>query len=307
LPPEGVLVVDKPRGMTSRSVVSSVCRILDAEKGGHAGTLDPIATGVLVICLGRATLLSGYISGGKKVYEVEGLMGIRTDTFDTDGNTLESECTENLDLSELQVEIEKIHGLIEQKPPIYSAVKYKGKPLYYHARRGHEVEIPTREVEVEKMGLRYYYRSGGKRYFGLEITCGPGTYVRSIVSDLGDALGCGAAVSKLRRTKSGYFKIENAVPFNLIELNEPGGLNILTMEEATAFMRAVNIYKDAEWHVRCGKPLKKDWIVEDLPDALTGGVFRVLSEDGLLLALYNKPRIEDEDDIVGRAQRVIRP
>lgn len=306
--PAGVLVVDKPRGVTSRKAAAAAGRLAGASKCGHAGALDPLATGVLVVCLDRATLLSGFLAGGTKEYLVTALLGRETDTYDTDGEVLEERNASGLRREEVEDILGDFTGELEQLPPPYSAVKYKGKPLYYYARAGVGVEPRPRSVKIESVELVSLEFDGVVARLKLEVTCGPGTYVRSLVHDIGARTGTGACVAELRRVRSGDFGLDRSVALDRLESRDIGIEGaIMTMEDATAVWPTVTVDAETALAVSQGKPMLGSWI-DGLPDP--GGdhlAFRVLNASGRLLALYGPPRPGDEKEIVARPVRVIRP
>ena len=309
MPPDAILVVDKPRGPTSRQVAEAVRRVAGAGKAGHAGTLDPISTGVLVVCLGRGTLLSGYLAGGGKEYLVSVLMGVETETYDTEGEIIKRGDTGGLSRKEIEETFDRLLGHILQKPPMYSAVKHKGKPLHRYARSGIKVEVEPRLVEVESIELISLVRDGSELRAGLKVVCGPGTYVRSLVHEIGGELGCGACVEELRRTRSGRFSIEGALTLDRLSSAEPEEIAefITSLEDATDWFPTVVVNDEGALGVGAGKQLLAQWIDEGGGGVTPGEVFRVLDRRGRLLALFGPPRESDGEGIVGRAVRVIRP
>lgn len=209
--PAGILNIDKPLGQTSHDVVECVRGLTDVDRVGHAGTLDPLATGVLVICVGRtATRVVEYLMEEPKTYRADVRLGIVTDTFDGEGEVVARSPVE-VDRHDVERALGAFRGLIEQVPPMYSAVKYRGKPLYRLARRGVEVEREPRTVEIQRLDLVAWESCGHKAHCTLEIACSPGTYVRVLVHDLGQRLGCGAHVTGLTRLASGSFRLEDAI------------------------------------------------------------------------------------------------
>ncbi len=205
--PEGVLNLDKPKGQTSHDVVEQVRELTGVRRVGHAGTLDPLATGVLLVCVGRtATRIAEFLVGGRKTYRATARLGQTTDTFDAEGEVV-AEAPADVGRDQIEAALEQFRGLIEQVPPMYSAVKHKGKPLYHLARRGVEVERASRAVEVYSLELVAWTPPTCT----LEMTCSAGTYVRVLVHDLGQSLGCGAHVAGLTRLASGSFRLEDAV------------------------------------------------------------------------------------------------
>jgi tRNA pseudouridine55 synthase len=202
------LVVDKPGGLTSQQVVARVKRMLKCRKVGHTGTLDPLATGVLPLACNRATRLISFLDEGRKVYSGEIELGVESDTLDRDGEVVRRH-PGRLDFSpaEIAAAMAEFQGEIEQTPPLYSAIKRDGKPLYVYARAGEAVEIPTRRVTIFDFAL------GDWRLprVGFRVACSRGTYVRSLAADLGRKLGCGARIWSLRREASGPFTLDGAV------------------------------------------------------------------------------------------------
>jgi len=203
----GVLVVDKPVGLTSHDVVQIIRKGTGIHRAGHTGTLDPRASGVLVILIGPAVRLSEYVSASDKRYQAVVSLGTSTDTYDADGRVVN---TSPVNISEEQFEdvLTKFIGEIEQIPPPYSAVKVKGKKAYDLARKGEEVDLQPRKIQVYSLELLEW----APPEVVIDVYCSSGTYVRSLAHDLGEELGCGAHLVGLRRTKSGRFTLRDAVP-----------------------------------------------------------------------------------------------
>ena len=194
-PLDGILLLDKPTGPSSNQALQRVKRLYRAAKAGHTGSLDPLATGLLPICLGEATKIAGHLLGSRKAYRTVAVLGATTDTDDADGQVLVERPVPELDAARIEAALAPLRGRIAQRAPVYSALKSGGEPLYARARRGEVIEAPVREVEVHRLEL--VGRHGAS--LELEVECGSGTYVRSLVRDLGEALGCGAHVAVLRR------------------------------------------------------------------------------------------------------------
>ena len=192
---DGILLLDKPAGMSSNQALQRCRHLLRADKGGHTGSLDPLATGLLPLCFGEATKIAGLLLGARKAYEAEAVLGVTTDTDDADGTVLRVRDVPGLADADILAALAPLTGRISQRAPIYSALKQGGEPLYARARRGEAIEAPVREVQVDALAL--LRREGPVLHLGIE--CGSGTYVRSLVRDLGEALGCGAHVAQLRR------------------------------------------------------------------------------------------------------------
>ena len=203
---EGLLLIDKPAGPTSHDIIQQLRRVSGVRRIGHAGTLDPLATGLLLVCIGRATRLLEYLLAQPKRYETAVRLGRSTDTFDAEG-TIISEKPVDVTAVDIEQALQQFRGPIVQYAPAYSAVKRDGVPLYKLARQGLEVERPAREVTVSNLEML----SWQDPTVHLDITCSSGTYIRSLADDLGNSLGCGGYISALRRTAVGTFTIEQAV------------------------------------------------------------------------------------------------
>ena len=191
----GIVLLDKPIGLSSNQALQAVRRLLRAAKGGHAGALDPMATGLLPLCFGEATKLAGSLLGSRKAYVADCRLGITTDTADSEGAIVQQRPVPLLDEVAIETALARLRGRIAQVPPVYSALKQGGERLYVKARRGEAVEVPPREVEVHRLDL--LARDGDT--LQLFVECGSGTYVRSLARDLGEDLGCGAHLTALRR------------------------------------------------------------------------------------------------------------
>lgn len=194
-PVDGLLLLDKPQGMTSNQALQKVRNLFRAEKAGHTGALDPLATGVLPICLGEATKVAGLLLGNDKAYEVIAALGTTTDTDDADGPVLRQRSIGSYAREQVEALLPQFTGDIMQVPPVYSALKQGGEPMYLKARRGDEIDLPARPVRIHDIELLTLEPA----QFSLRVTCGSGTYIRSLIRDLGEALGCGAHVTALHR------------------------------------------------------------------------------------------------------------
>ncbi|MBW6484930.1 MAG: tRNA pseudouridine(55) synthase TruB [Syntrophobacterales bacterium] len=202
----GVVVIDKPSGMTSHDVVARVRRISGISKVGHTGTLDPLATGVLPVCLNEATKLVQFLANDGKEYRATLLLGVRTDTLDTEGSVLSREVP-LVSREQVETVLKNFIGKLKQTVPRYSAVKVKGRALYDWTRRGIDVEPPEREVEIYDVRINEF--SLPEVVF--TVSCSKGTYIRSLCAEAGEALGCGGCMSGLRRTRSGMFNLDSAI------------------------------------------------------------------------------------------------
>lgn len=198
---DGILLLDKPQGLSSNQALQRVRHLFRANKGGHTGSLDPLATGLLPVCFGEATKIAGGLLGARKAYETVARLGITTDTDDAEGRPLRERPVPALSIVTIDTALRKLTGSIAQRPPIYSALKRGGEPMYAKARRGEVIEIEPRPVEVHAFDLLNAadLLDGDEPLLRLHVECGSGTYVRSLVRDLGELLGCGAHVAELRR------------------------------------------------------------------------------------------------------------
>lgn len=194
-PLDGILLLDKPTGMSSNAALQIARRLYRAEKGGHTGSLDPLATGLLPLCFGEATKIAGLLLGSAKAYDAEVVLGQTTDTDDSDGAVLRERPVPPISAQALADALAPLLGRIQQRAPIYSALKQGGEPLYMKARRGEAIEAPVREVEVHAIEVIAQQPTR----LTLRVTCGSGTYIRSLARDLGETLGCGAHIAGLRR------------------------------------------------------------------------------------------------------------
>ena len=198
---DGILLLDKPQGLSSNQALQRVRHLFRADKAGHTGSLDPLATGLLPVCFGEATKLAGNLLGSRKSYDTVARLGVVTDTDDAEGVLLRERPVQRYDIDTIDAALRELTGRIMQRPPIYSALKRGGEPLYVKARRGETIEIEPRQVDVHAFELlsEADLLDGDAPCLRLHVECGSGTYVRSLVRDLGEALGCGAHVAELRR------------------------------------------------------------------------------------------------------------
>lgn len=215
----GVLVLDKPLGLSSNAALQKVRWLFAADKGGHTGSLDPLATGVLPVCLGEATKFSSHLLDADKTYEVEASMGVRTSSGDAEGDVVERRPADHVDQDAVLSVLPQFRGRISQVPPMYSALKHQGQPLYKLARRGEEIERKPREVEIYSLDLTHF----GENTFRLTVRCSKGTYIRTLVEDICLALGTVGHVSVLRRSQAGPFSLKEALTLDhLASLAEQG-------------------------------------------------------------------------------------
>lgn len=222
----GILNIDKPQGITSHDVVQTLRRISGIRRVGHAGTLDPMATGVLVLCIGRATRLVEYLVATDKAYEGTVRLGVETTTYDAEGEVTR-QVPVAIEQQQVEAALSRFQGPIDQVPPMYSAVKQKGQPLYKLARKGVTVPRSSRRVTISHIALIDWSPPG----FSFELTCSSGTYVRSLVHDLGQLLDCGAHLTHLVRTRCGALALQDAVPLHTLTPDNWGD-HLLPMEIA---------------------------------------------------------------------------
>jgi tRNA pseudouridine55 synthase len=272
---DGVVVIDKPAGMTSHDVVQRVRRVFATKKVGHAGTLDPDATGVLVLGLGRATRFLMYSQSTPKRYAAVAQFGVTTTTQDASGEIVSTGPTAGLDRTAVTAATRSFVGAIEQVPPMVSAVKVGGERLYRKARRGEEVDRASRAVTVYELEVTGF-EPGPRPRATLSVKCSAGTYVRTLVHDLGRQLGCGAHLSSLCRTEAGGFTLEEAVA---LERLDPASLRPL--EEVVRPLARLELDDEQSVAVGDGKPILA-------PAGVPEGGLRALFADGRLMAVYRR-------------------
>ena len=259
----GIVVLDKANGLSSNAALQEVKRLYEANKAGHAGSLDPLATGVLPVCLGEATKVSQFLLDSDKRYRARIKLGIRTDTGDSEGSIIEQ--NEGISVSRKAIEraLTKFKGEVEQVPPMHSAIKMNGVPLYKLARKGIAVEREPRLVTLYQICLVEFVNSE----LELEISCSKGTYIRTIADDLGQELGCGAHVIELRRTQAGVFTEKDSISSEELALEkENRGLDkidqfLIPMDRAIQDLPEVNLPSITASHVKNGQAV----LVRHLP------------------------------------------
>lgn len=253
----GILLLDKPVGITSNAALQEVKRLLYAAKAGHTGNLDPLASGMLPICLGEATKLSAYLLDADKVYIGGCKLGVRTTTADAEGEILETREVPALTEAQIDEVLERFRGEIEQIPPMHSAIKQNGQPLYKLARQGIEVERKPRRVTIYELKLTQLEGDELELY----IHCSKGTYIRTLVEDLGEALGCGAHLSRLRRTRVGPFQEEGMVTLDTLREEAEEGAEsldrfLLPLDHALGDYPEVKLSESSLFYVRQGQAVQ---------------------------------------------------
>ena len=282
-PVNGILVLDKPEGMSSNQALQTAKRLFFAAKAGHTGSLDPLATGVLPLCFGEATKFSQYLLDADKAYTSTFRLGEATATGDAEGEVIREADASGLTESAVEAALAAFRGEIEQVPSMYSALKHDGKPLYQLARQGKEVERKARRVVIKQLELRDF-RSGEHPEVDVYLECSKGTYVRSLAEDLGEALGVGAHVSALRRTQAGPFRLEDSVNLATLEslkaheqLAEMDAL-LRPADSALDGLPLVELTESSGFYMRQGQPVQ-------VPNAPCDGMVRIALETGEFLGV----------------------
>ena len=269
----GILLIDKPQDWTSSDVVAKLRGILHERRIGHSGTLDPLATGLLVVFIGRATRAVEFAEADSKEYIASLRLGVKTDTQDITGNVL-SECECDISEDKLNEALSRFVGDIEQIPPMYSAIKVGGKKLYELARRGEEIERKARKINISKLEIMSHDGD-----YVLDVACSKGTYIRTLCNDIGDYLTCGGCMSSLRRVKAGVFGIENAHTLAEVQAAADNGTaDKLVIPVDTLFYAypEITVSANEEKKLRCGNIINK---------SAENGTYRVYSETGEFLLL----------------------
>ena len=293
----GMIVVDKPSGASSNDAVQRAKQLYRAQKVGHTGSLDPLATGVLPLCFGEATKFSQYLLDSDKKYWVRIKLGVRTDSGDADGQIIETRAVVGIDAAAIERVLDAFRGEIEQIPSMFSAVKHQGQPLYKLARRGIEIERKSRRVMIYSNELVAF--EGDE--FELEIHCSKGTYVRTIAEEIGEKLGCGAHVCALRRRKAGPYDESDIMSFaELEQCREEGGYDaldalLLPVETAVRDWPVVSLSDATAFYIRQGQPVI-------VPHAPTSGRVQLIeqSTDGSKQMFIGVGEILDDGRVAPR-------
>ena len=291
----GVFLLDKPQGMSSNDIMQKVKRIFQANKAGHTGALDPLATGMLPICLGEATKFSQFLLDADKRYLVTAKLGERTNTSDAEGQIVETRDV-NVKTPEILTALERFRGDILQVPTMFSALKHNGKPLYEYARQGITVEREARPITIFELNFIKH----NAPYLTLEVHCSKGTYIRTLVDDLGEALGCGAHVTMLRRTAVADYPTEKMLDWHTLQsLAEQQDLALLDalllpMDTAVAKLPALTLNESQTQGIGFGQRVKFD-----NPNRLQGQV-RLFSHENRFLGVA----VIDENNVI-RPQRLV--
>lgn len=275
-PINGMLLLDKSPGMTSNGAVQRIKRLLQARKVGHTGSLDPIATGLLPLCLGEATKLTSFLLNTDKRYRVLIRLGKTTSTADIEGEVLAEKPVPTLTEALIESVLDRFRGDISQVPPMHSALKHRGRRLYELARQGIEVERPARQVSIYELRLVEF----GPDCLDLDVHCSKGTYIRSLAEDIGAALGCGGHVEQLRRTAVGDFSIDQAVSFEQLETlpDEERLARLLPLDWIIAKLPTLSLAGELAFFLRRGQPVF-------VPNAPTAGLIRLYTKEGAFLGI----------------------
>ena len=272
---DGVLLLDKPAGMTSNAALQKARRLLNAAKAGHTGTLDPMATGLLPLCFGEATKFSGELLAAGKRYAATLRLGVRTDTADAEGRVLEIRPAA-VEREQIEAVLDRFRGDILQVPPMHSALKRDGRPLYEYARKGIEVERTPREISIFSLNIVYFEEDR----LEIDVDCSKGTYVRSLAEDIGEALGCGAHLSALRRVRIGNLGLDGAATLEALETLPPEARDML-LRPADALLTELPRLTFDETAAQCfshGRPVRH-------PSGSAAGRLRVYGVDDRFLGL----------------------
>ncbi len=257
-----VLNINKDHGITSHAAVAATKKLFKSRKAGHAGTLDPIATGILLICLNEATKIAPFLSDLDKEYIMTAKLGEATDTYDSEGRVVKKAAYSEISKQEIERTIEKFVGEIEQIPPMYSAIKVSGKPLYKLARKGIEIERKPRRISIHSIEILKFEPP----FLTLRVLCSKGTYIRSLCHDIGNALGVGAHMTELVRTKAGEFTIENSA--KLSELPDKTGA-LYSIDSALKHLPEIRLQGDNLKKAKCGNPVQIEHEIEGAKDFQT--------------------------------------
>jgi tRNA pseudouridine55 synthase len=282
-PVDGILVLDKPPGISSNRALQTAKRLYFAAKAGHTGSLDPLATGVLPLCFGEATKFSSYLLDADKGYTSTFVLGVQTATCDAEGEIVNSQSAAHITAAQVEQALVPLRGEIEQVPPMYSALKHKGQPLYKLARAGQEIERAARRITIHELEL-LAFREGEHPQLDVRVSCSKGTYIRSLAEDLGQALGCGAHVSALHRTRSGPFTEANMVSMTTLEaLQQQEATSeldrlLLPLDSALGALPMVKLSEAGGFYIRQGQPVL-------VPNSPCSGMVRVGLETGEFLGI----------------------
>lgn len=281
---DGILLIDKPSGITSHDAVDYIRKKAGIKRVGHTGTLDPNATGLLILCLGKATRLSEYFISLDKIYEGRMRLGIVTDSHDIDGNVIKENEVKNITKKEVKRFLSEFIGDIEQIPPMISAIRIGGKRLYKMAREGLEIERKPRKVKIYEFTLLDMKLPD----IWFRVACSRGTYVRTLCHDLGERMGCGATLIELKRTQVGNYKLENAIPLNSLTTKEEIQKNLIPIEKALDLPQIV-VNASGEFLFTHGNKIKNENILK-IENEGTNDLVQVFNQNGVFLGIASLKR-----------------
>lgn len=279
---QGILLLDKPIGLTSNAALQRIKRLFRAKKAGHTGSLDPLATGMLPICFGEATKFSQFLLDSDKRYRVVMKLGVKTNTGDAEGEIIETRPVTSDASQQFENVLCEFLGTIQQVPPMFSAIKHQGKPLYYLARKGIEVERKSRTVQI--FDLQYRSADEANNALSFDVHCSKGTYVRTLVEDIGERLGCGAHVSGLHRLAVTPYQQHKMYDLESLEnLSEREGLQalyalLLPAESSVQSLPAIQLTTSSAFYLRMGQPVIA-------PQLTSPGLVRVFADDGKFMGI----------------------
>ena len=299
----GVLNINKPAGMTSHDVVDVIRRVAKERQVGHTGTLDPMATGVLPICVGKATKIQQFLIAQDKEYAVEMKLGITTDTQDTTGQILEEKEVPPIGNDEILATLQRFQGELEQIPPMVSAKHHQGKRLYELARKGVEVKRDPCKIFIHQLVLEDI----SIPIIRFRVTCGKGTYIRTLCHDIGEALGCGAAMSGLVRVRCGAFHVNDSIRLDLLKTSEDIEKSICNLSDALSSLPSITVGSEGIASLHNGRPLSGGLITRCNEPFICGSMVRVTSRDGSLIGVGEALMSSDKLDALAGNLRVIKP
>lgn len=270
-----MLLLDKPSGISSNQALQQAKRLFQAGKAGHTGSLDPLATGLLPVCFGEATKFSHYLLDADKSYRAVVKLGVTTTTGDAEGEVRHSSPV-SLALGEIKDVLNKFTGPVTQVPPMYSALKHQGKPLYAYARDGVEVERAARQVVIHDIRLQNFVRDE----LEIEVDCAKGTYIRTLAEDIGNALGCGGHLKSLRRLTTGHFRLQDALTLEQLEAMsmEQRDSSLLPVEASIQYLPQIVLDEDSTYYLQRGQAVWKS-------GAVPAGALRLYGADGVFLGI----------------------
>ncbi len=303
----GVILLDKPEGITSHDAVVAVRKALAVKRVGHAGTLDPFATGLLIILVGEGTKLSGWLMADEKTYLAGIRLGERTDTGDPTGKVVDRIPLQKIDAGDVERVLARFTGRIRQIPPMYSALKRHGEPLYRLAREGREVARESREVFIDRIELLRFEPP----FLDIAVTCSKGTYIRTLAEDIAVALGTCGHLFSLRRTASGPFTVDKALTMEDLGDREKLSTSIIPLRNALPRMREITVRAEAVTKILNGALIRGEWIAAVDDGVKAGDMVKVVDTGGRLLSIAEvavDPKRWTEKGVkgaVGRSVRVI--